>query len=289
MSRFVYVNGRNVPYADACIHVEDRGNQFGDAVYEVCEVRARRLIDETRHLDRLSRSLGELLMPAPMSRPSWQRVLREVIRRNRIIDGSLYIQVSRGARPRDFLFAANGEVAPTVIVIARQHNRQTMDERAEQGIAVISLPDNRWERCDIKTVMLLPSSLAKEAAKAAGAKEAWLLDDSGHVTEGASSNAWIVTAQGVLITRAADRAILRGVTRMTLIDLLRREGIAFEERAFTIDEAKRAREAFITSAGNIVMPVVRIDGTAIGNGSPGSLSLRLRAAFHSAAEGGSSP
>ncbi len=284
MSRYVYVNGRNVPYAEASVHAEDRGNQFGDAIYEVCEVLGGRLIDETRHLDRLDRSLRELKIEAPMTRPSWNRVLREVIRRNRLTDGSLYLQVSRGARPREFLFAPEGSVSPTVIVIARGHDRAANEARAEAGIAVISVPDNRWDRCDIKTVMLLPASMAKEKAKAVGAKEAWLVDETGKVTEGASSNAWIITNDGRLVTRAPSNEILRGVTRTTLIDLLKREGLTLEERAFTIDEAKSAREAFITSAGSIVMPVVRIDGQSIGNGAPGILSMQLRAAFHEVAE-----
>ena len=284
MSRYVYVNGRHVPYAEASVHAEDRGNQFGDAIYEVCEVLGGRLIDETRHLDRLDRSLRELKISAPMSRPSWNRVMREVIRRNRLTDGSLYIQVSRGARPREFLFAPEGTMTPTVIVIARGHDRAANDERAEAGIGVISHPDNRWDRCDIKTVMLLPASLAKEKAKASGAKEAWLVDEAGKVTEGASSNAWIVTVDGKLVTRAPSNEILRGCTRMTLIELLKREGLTLEERAFTIEEAKAAREAFITSAGSIVMPVVQIDGQPVGNGAPGILSLRLRAGFHEVAE-----
>lgn len=284
MSRYVYVNGRNLPYAEATIHAEDRGNQFGDAIYEVCEVLGGRLIDETRHLDRLDRSLRELQLPAPMTRPSWNRVLREVIRRNRLVDGSLYIQVSRGARPREFLFAPEGTVEPTVIVIARAHDRAANEAKAEHGIGVISMPDNRWSRCDIKTVMLLPASMAKEKAKASGAKEAWLVDETGKVTEGASSNAWIVTKDGKLVTRPVSNDILRGVTRTTLIDLLKREGLALEERAFTIEEAKAAREAFITSASSIVMPVVSIDGQAVGNGSPGMLSMRLRTAFHEVAE-----
>ena len=284
MSRYIYVSGRYVPYADANVHVEDRGYQFGDAIYEVCEVRAGRLVDETRHLDRLDRSLRELAMTPPLSRPSWQRVLRETIRRNRLIDGSVYIQVSRGARPREFLFAPEGTVAPTVVVIARSHDLASLEARAAAGIAIKTMPDNRWARCDIKTVMLLPSSMAKEAARSSGAKEAWFVDVSGHVTEGASSNAWIVTRGGRLVTRPAGTDILRGVTRTTLIDLLTREGLEFEERAFTIAEAQAAREAFITSAGNIVMPVVRIDDAPIGNGAPGLLTLKLRAAFHEIAE-----
>ena len=284
MSRYVYVNGRYAPYAEAQVHVEDRGFQFGDAIYEVCEVKGGRLIDETRHLDRLDRSLRELFMPAPLTRPSWQRILRETIRRNRVTDGSVYIQVSRGARPREFLFAPRDTIQPTVVVIARGHDLAAMEAKAEQGISVKTMPDPRWERCDIKTVMLLPASLAKEAAKAEGAKEAWFFDTENRVTEGASSNAWIVTAEGRLVTRPAGNEILRGVTRMTLIDLLKREGVEFEERAFTVAEAKAAREAFITSASNIVMPVVRIDGQVIGNGAPGMLSLRLREKFHEVAE-----
>ena len=284
MSRYIYVDGRYVPYASASVHVEDRGYQFGDAIYEVCEVRDQRLVDETRHLDRLDRSLRELSMVAPLSRPSWQRILRETIRCNRLIDGSVYIQVSRGARPRDFLFAPEGEVDPTVVVIARSHDLTSMELRASAGIAIKTMPDNRWERCDIKTVMLLPSSLAKVAAHAAGAKEAWFVDTTGHVTEGASSNAWIINADGHLITRPASADILRGVTRTTLIDLIAREGLVLEERAFTVAEAKVAREAFITSAGNIVMPVVRVDDAPIGNGAPGILTLKLRSAFHEIAE-----
>ncbi len=284
MSRYVYVNGLHLPYAQAQVHAEDRGFQFGDAVYEVCEVNGGRLIDETRHLDRLDRSLRELRIAAPMGRPAWNRVLRETIRRNRLIDGSVYIQVSRGSRPRDFLLAPPERASPTCIVVARSGNPANLDARAAEGIGVKTVPDNRWDRCDIKTVMLLPASLAKQAAHAEGAKEAWFVDATGRVTEGASSNAWIVDREGRLITRPAGNEILCGVTRNTLIDLIAREGLLLEERAFTVVEAKAAREAFITSAGNTVMPVVRIDGHQIGNGAPGLLSLRLRSAFHDVAE-----
>jgi D-alanine transaminase len=283
MSRIIYCNGRYVPYGEAMIHAEDRGFQFGDAIYEVCEVMDGRLVDETRHMDRLERSLNELKMPQPMSRAAWSRVLRETIRRNRLDYGSVYLQVSRGAAPRDFLFPAKG-TPNSVVVIARSGDRAASDERAAKGIAVKTVPDNRWERCDIKTVMLLPASLAKEAAKAEGAKEAWFVDTHGQVTEGASSNAWIVDKDGTLVTRPITNEILRGVTRTTLIDVLANEGVRFEERAFTVAEAQKAREAFITSAGNIVMPVTSIDGVSIGNGAPGLLSVKLRAAFHKIAE-----
>jgi len=286
VSRIVYLNGRYVPYAQAHIHAEDRGFQFGEAIYEVCEVVQGRLIDETRHLDRFDRSLRELGIAAPMSRPAWKRVLRETIRRNRLVDGSVYLQVSRGSAPRDFVFASETSNGPTVVVIARTANRVNLEARAAEGIAVKTMPDIRWQRCDIKTVMLLPASLAKEAARAEGAREAWFVDASGHVTEGASSNAWIVDREGRLVTRPAGNDILRGVTRTTLIDLIAREGLVLDERVFTVAEAKAAREAFITSAGGTVMPVVRIDGSPVGNGAPGLLSLRLRAAFHEIAERG---
>lgn len=283
MTRVVYVNGSYLPYAQAGVHAEDRGFQFADAVYEVIEVKAGRLVDETRHMARLVRSLGELAIPSPMTLAAWSRVLRETIRRNRVATGSLYLQVSRGARPRDFLFPGPG-VAPTVVCLARTAKPGRMDRQAETGIGIKTMPDLRWGRCDIKTVMLLPSALAKEAAKAAGAKEAWLVDEQGFVTEGASSNAWIVDRDGCLITRKADASILPGVTRLTVMDLLAREGLKLVERPFTVAEAKAAREAFITSATNHVMPVVSIDGSPIGNGAPGLLTLKLRASYYDGAE-----
>ena len=283
MTRIVYVNGQYLPYAQARVHAEDRGFQFGDAVYEVCEVRSGRLVDETRHMARLARSLGELGIGEPMSARAWGRVLRETVRRNRVGDGFVYLQVSRGARPRDFLFPPD-RVPPTVVCLARNSSAARWEAAAETGIGIKTMPDIRWGRCDIKTVMLLPASLAKEAARKEGAAEAWFVDAQGYVTEGGSSNAWIVDRDGRLVTRQVDNAILRGVTRTTLIDLLKRENIELVERPFTVEEAKAAREAFITSATNIVMPVVKIDGKPVGNGAPGLLSLRLRSEFHSAAE-----
>jgi D-alanine transaminase len=279
MTRIVYVNGRYLPYAQAAVHAEDRGFQFADAVYEVCEVKGSRLVDETRHMGRLARSLSELSMPQPMSPGAWSRVLRETIRRNRVRDGLVYLQVSRGAGPRNFLFPPAG-TNPTVVCLARS----VAPVQQEAGIAVKTMPDPRWHRCDIKTVMLLPAALAKEAARAEGAKEAWFVDADGFVTEGASSNAWIVDSHGRLITRPTDNRILKGITRTTLIDVLRKEGVELVERAFTVEEARAAREAFITSATNIVMPVVVIDGQPVGNGAPGLLSQRLRTEFHDSAE-----
>jgi len=283
MTRVIYVNGRYLPYAQARVHAEDRGFQFADAVYEVCEVKAGRLVDETRHMRRLARSLEELKIAAPMTPAAWSQVLRETIRRNRVKHGLVYLQVSRGAGRRDFHFPP-AQVPPTVVCLARAMPPAKTEAAAAIGIGVKTVPDIRWGRCDIKTVMLLPAALAKQAALAEDAKEAWLVDAAGYITEGASSNAWIVDKQGRLITRQIDNAILRGVTRTTLLDVLERQGLEVVERPFTVAEAKAAREAFVTSATNVVMPVVRIDGQAIGNGVPGLLTLKLRADFHASAE-----
>jgi D-alanine transaminase len=283
MTRIIYVNGRYLPYDDAMVHAEDRGFQFADAIYEVCEVMGGRLVDERRHLQRLARSLAELEMPVPMATAALSRVIRETIRRNRVRTGMVYLQISRGARRRDFLFPP-ARVKPTVVCLARSVSPAKVEAAAQLGIAVKTMPDTRWARCDIKTVMLLPASLAKEAAAKVGATEAWFVDADGYVTEGASSNAWIVDRDGRLITRQVDHAILRGVTRTSLFDLVQREKIDFQERPFTVEEAKNAREAFITSATNLVMPVVRVDGHVIGNGAPGILTLKLRSEYHCVAE-----
>ncbi|HVY43450.1 MAG TPA: D-amino-acid transaminase [Hyphomicrobiaceae bacterium] len=283
MTRIIYVNGRYMPYAEASVHPEDRGYQFGDAVYEVCEVRGGRLVDERRHMERLKRSLAELGMPEPMAPGAWARVMRETIRRNRVTNGLVYLQVSRGAHPREFVFPPPG-TPQTVVCLARNAAKGKAEAAAAKGIAIKTVPDIRWGRCDIKTVMLLPASLAKQAARNEGANDAWFVDEEGYVTEGASSNAWIVDKSGQLITRSADHAILRGITRTTLIDLLAREGLKLVERRFTVEEAKAAREAFLTSATSIVMPVVAIDGQPIGNGAPGLLTLKLREHYHDQAE-----
>ncbi|MGQ4272867.1 D-amino-acid transaminase [Terrihabitans sp. B22-R8] len=283
MSRIVYVNGRYVPYADAAVHVEDRGFQFADSVYEVCEVRHGRIIDETRHLARLKRSLDELQMAAPMSDHGMRIVISETLRRNRVREGTVYIQVSRGACRRDFIFPTE-PLAPTLVVIARQIDPSKAQSTSEAGIGITTVPESRWERVDIKTTGLLPNVLAKMRAKAQGAKEAWFVDRDGYVTEGGSSNAWIITSDGRLVTRPAESGILRGITRTTLMDLIRQEGLQMEERPFAIEEAKSAQEAFVTSATNILMPVVTIDGMPVGSGKPGPIVTRLRAKFHDAAE-----
>jgi D-alanine transaminase len=283
MTRVVYVNGQYLPYAQAGVHVEDRGFQFADSIYEVCEIHSGRLVDEPRHMEWLERSLGELAIPMPMSRVALGQIMRQIVRRNRVTTGLLYLQVSRGSAPRDFSIPPGG-LTPTLVCLARRLDGEKREARANAGISVSTMPDIRWGRCDIKTVMLLPAVLAKAAAARDGAYEAWLVDAEGFVTEGASSNAWIVDKTGTLITRPTGNAILPGVTRRTLLDLLIRENVPYSERAFRVDEARNAREAFITSASGTVMPVVAIDGAAIGNGHPGELTLRLRSKFHQAAK-----
>lgn len=282
MTRVVYVNGRYRRYADAFVHAEDRGFQFADAIYEVIEVRGGGLVDRDRHMARLRRSLGEISMTMPMSEVALDHVLRETIRRNRVRDGLVYLQVSRGARARDFALPPAG-TPPTVVCLARAVPPERFATQAAKGISVVTQADIRWGRSDIKTVMLLPAVLAKDAARRLGAKEAWLVDADGYVTEGASSNAWLVLADRTLVTRQLSTAILPGVTRATLIDAIAREGLKLEQRAFTPAEAKAAREAFVTSATNTVMPVVAIDGQAIGGGRPGEVTMRLRKVFHDVA------
>lgn len=283
MSRIAYVNGRYLPFRDAKVHVEDRGFQFADAVYEVCEVRGGRLIDERRHLARLERSLGELRMSLPMSPRALGVVLRELVVRNRIDYGLVYLQITRGEARRDFAFPSP-PVPPTVVATARALDLARREALAAKGIAVVSVPDNRWARVDIKTVGLLPSVLARQAALDQGARDAWFIDQAGNVTEASSANAWIVLADGTLVTRHADHAILRGITRTVTLDVVKAQGCTVEERAFTLQEAYAAREAFETSATQIVMPVVSIDGRTIGDGKPGPLAKALRTAFHRFAE-----
>jgi D-alanine transaminase len=283
MSRIAYVNGRYLPLRDAKVHVEDRGYQFGDGVYEVCEVRDGRLIDERRHLERLQRSLSELRIRLPISLRALDVVLHETVRRNRIGYGIVYLQITRGVARRDHAFPTV-PVEPCVVVTARPLSRARNEALAEKGIAVVSVPDNRWGRVDIKTIGLLPNVLARQAAIEQGARDAWFVDRDGAVTEAASANAWIVTAAGTVVTRPADHAILRGITRTVLLDVIKAQGLKLEERAFTLKEAYAAREAFITSASQIVLPVVRIDDHAIGNGAPGLLATALRREFHRFAE-----
>ncbi|MEJ0012836.1 MAG: D-amino-acid transaminase [Bauldia sp.] len=276
MSRVAYVNGRYVPHGMAAVHIEDRGYQLADGVYEVCEVRGGRLIDEARHMARLARSLGELRITAPVGPAALGVILREVVRRNRVAEGLAYVQLTRGVAPRDHGFPAK-PVRAALVVTARTISLAARDARAAKGVAVITTPETRWARVDIKTIGLTANVLAKQAAHEAGAFEAWFVDRDGFVTEGSSSNAWIVTKQGAVVTRPADTAILRGVTRSLLIDILKREKLTFEERPFSVKEALIAREAFLTSATTAATPIVAIDGKAVGDGKPGPVATALRA------------
>jgi D-alanine transaminase len=283
MSRIAYVNGRYLPQRAATVHIEDRGYQFSDGVYEVCEVRGGCVIDQRRHLARLKRSLGELDIALPMSETALGIIMRECMRRNRVHNGIIYLQITRGVARRDHAFPPPG-THPSVVVTARNIDFADNERAAAEGLAVITVPDNRWQRVDIKSISLLPNVLAKQAARERGAKEAWFIDGKGQVTEGSSSNAWIVTKGGKVVTRPADNGILRGITRSVLIEVIKAQGLELEERPFTVEEAQGAREAFLTSASQIVMPVVRIDDRPVGNGAPGSVATALRAEFHRHAE-----
>jgi D-alanine transaminase len=230
VGRIAYVNGRYLPQAGAMVHIEDRGYQFGDGVYEVCEIRRGALIDEARHMERLRRSLDELAIAAPLAPGALALVIRQIIARNKIADGYLYLQVTRGVAPRDHSFPAK-PVRPSLVITARAIDPARGEALAAKGVAVVSMPDLRWKRVDIKTIGLLPNVLARQAAKEKGAYEAWLIDADGMVTEGAASNAWIVGHDGVIVTRHIDNAILRGVTRTTLLDLIAADGFRPKTRA----------------------------------------------------------
>ena len=282
MGRVAYVNGRFAPHAEASVHIEDRGYQLADGVYEVWAVFGGRLADAEGHYTRLERSLGELRIDMPMSRKALALVLRETVRRNRVSDGLVYLQVTRGVAPRDHAFPGR-PVRPSMVVTAKSVDMAAAEAKAGKGIGVITTPETRWARCDIKTIALLPNVLAKQAARERGAGEAWFVDELGLVTEGASSNAWIVDAEGVLRTRDLNANILRGVTRKSLMELIAREGLQVSERPFSVEEARQAREAFITGAGSLVTPVVSIDGALLGDGRPGPVALRLRASYLSEA------
>ena len=273
--RIAYVNGRYLPFAQAGVHIEDRALQLGDGIYEVANVIGGRMLDEEPHLDRMERSLRELGMAMPMSRAALKLVMREMVARNRIANGFLYIQVTRGAVRRDHIPPADGP-RPTLIMTMRTQDLAALNQRLEKGIAVSTQADIRWGRCDIKTVQLLPNLLAKQAARKAGAFEAWLVDDEGYVTEGSSTNAWIVDRQGTVITRDLSNAILPGVTRRIILEAIADAQLKVVERKFTVAEALAASEAFLSSATGAAVPVVAIDGQTVGNGAPGALTRRIR-------------
>jgi len=283
MSRIAYVNGAYVPHSEAAVHVEDRGYQFADGVYEVCEVRHGVIVDLTRHLDRLGRSLSELRIDWPMDRRALSHVIRQVLRKNRVKNGLFYLQVTRGVAKRDHVFPAAG-TKPSIVITAKNTSPAVIAAKNANGIKVITVPENRWDRVDIKTVGLLPNALARQAAKEQGAQEAIFVDHDGTVKEGAATNVWIVDQDGTLLTRPAEHGILRGITRTTLMDIAAKLGIRIREEGFSVEKMKGAREVFITAATSICFPVVQIDDQTVANGHPGSMSQKIREAFFDIAE-----
>lgn len=283
MPRHAYVNGRFVPHAQAGVHIEDRGFQFADGVYEVVTVLDGRLADEAGHVDRLGRSLGELGIAWPVSPRVLGLLMRELVRRNGVRDGIVYVQVTRGVAPRDFRFPVAAK--PSLVMTTRALASFGKPEQVERGVPVVTIPDIRWLRRDIKSIALLPQVLGKQRAAEAGAYEGWQVAEDGTVTEGCSSNAWIVTREGTLVTRPASTMILNGITRQSVLALARRGGVPVEERPFTVEEALRAAEAFMSAASAFVLPITSIDGAPVGDGRPGPVTLRLRQAYVDYARG----
>ncbi|MFL5238810.1 MAG: D-amino-acid transaminase [Rhizomicrobium sp.] len=283
MGRVAYVNGRYLPHSDAAVHIEDRGLQFADAIYEVVGVVDGSFLDEEEHLDRLERSVGEIGMAMPMDRAALKLITREMARRNRVRDGLIYFQMTRGAVRRDHA-VSDSPPRPTLIITARNLDPLQTAQRRQNGIAVITRPDERWGRCDIKSTALLPNILAKTAARKAGAFEAWLVDAEGYVTEGASTSAWIVTPEGRVVTRDLSNAILPGVTRRIILQAAAEGQVPVEERKFTLDEALAASEAFLTAATLGATAVVAIDGRKIGDGKPGPVTRRIQELYALAAK-----
>jgi D-alanine transaminase len=272
MSRIAFVNGSFVPYEEARIPIMDRGFLFADGIYEVSAVLNSRLVDNDAHLARLDRSLKEIRIANPYSAQEWTRLEEELVRRNGLVEGVVYMEVTRGAAERDFAFPK--DTKPTVVMFTQVKNISRAPA-AETGVAVVTVEDLRWKRRDIKSVALLAQVLAKQAAAEAGVAEAWMVED-GHVTEGSSSTAFIITKDGRIVTRPLSNAVLPGITRLSVMRLAGEHGLAIEERLFTLEEAHEAAEAFLTSASSFVMPVVRIDGKPVGAGEPGVLTRRLR-------------
>lgn len=276
MPRLAYVNGQYLPHDHAAVSIEDRGFQFADGIYEVVAVVAGEIVDLAPHMKRLQNSLDSLGIPLPLSQTSLQLIMRQLVRRNRLNYGILYMQISRGVAPREHAYDEN--LRPTIVMTCRSLPVSKTIAAIQNGITVKTFSEERWARPDIKTISLLPNVLAKQAARLAGDFEAWFVDAEGHVTEGASTNAWIVTKDGCLKTRPLSNAILPGVVRGIMVDTAQNLGLSIEEDAFTVKDAKDAREAFITSTGGVI-PVVAVDGTPVGNGSPGETTLKLVAAF----------
>jgi D-alanine transaminase len=272
MSRIVYVNGSYVPEADAKVSVFDRAFLFGDAVYEVTAVLDRLLVDFAAHLSRLDRSLAEIALAAPLSHDDLRELHRTLIERNNLDEGIVYLQISRGAAERDFAYP--DDATPTVVAFT-QSRPLIANPYTATGVKVITIPDLRWKRRDIKSTSMLAQAMGKQAAKLKGAYEAWMVED-GCVTEGTSSSAFILDDAGVIRTQPLGHHILPGVTRRAVLKLAETRGVSLDERPFTVAEALRAREAFMTAASAFVLPVVEIDGVAIGDGHPGPVARAFR-------------
>ncbi|NQV57228.1 MAG: D-amino-acid transaminase [Rhodospirillales bacterium] len=282
-----YVNGRYVLHDSAAVHIEDRGYQFADGVYEVIAIYGGGIVDEKPHMERFFRSLGELNIPPPASARTIAIILREILRRNRITDGALYLQVTRGVAPRNH--AHPPDMKPALVVTGRAV-RWPQSFAAVQPIAIVGVADERWTRADIKSVSLLPNILARMSADRTGADDAWMIDGAGYVTEGSSSNAWIVSNGDEIITRQLGHSILAGITRQAILKHFG-DALKFTERAFTLEEAKGAAEAFQTSTTALVKPVVKIDGSPIGDGKPGGVTKKVFEAYltHFAAHASAAP
>ena len=276
MARIAYVNGRYRPLQGEAVAVEDRGYQFADGVYEVIKVLGGRLCDFERHLDRLQRSLAAVEIPEPMPRRALVSVIEETLRRNRLASALVYLQITRGVAPRNHVFPKRAR--PSLVVTVRRPVFPGARER-EEGVGVITQPDLRWGRCDIKSISLLPNVLARQSAAAAGCREAWLIDRDGMVTEGSASNAYIVDGAGRLITHPLGERILGGVTRSVVLEFARDEGIEVVEQPFSLDEALQAREAALSSTSSWLLPVTSIDGRTISNGMPGHVVRLLMARY----------
>lgn len=273
MSRIVFVNGEFVPLEDAKVSIMDRGFLFADGIYEVAAVLEGKLVDYEGHMARLDRSLGLIDIANPYSADTWLGHQQELIRLNAVKEGLVYMEVTRGVFERDFPYPPEG--TPPTIVMFTQPKRITDSPAAETGVKVISVPDLRWKRRDIKSVALLAQVLAKQAAAKAGVGEAWMVED-GFVTEGGSSTAFIITKDKRIVTRPLSQAILPGITRKSVMRLAEENGLTVDERLFSLEEAHDAAEAFLTSASSFVMPVVAIDDRPIADGKPGEMSRRLR-------------
>ena len=273
MPRTIYINGEFLPEEKAKISVFDRGFLFADAAYEVFPVIGGGIVDAHAHLERMARSLSEMKIPSHYSPHEYLPVIKSLVRNNKLSEGLIYMQVTRGVDDRSFDFPVNSD--PSVVMFTQKKN--VIDNpKADTGITVVTVPDIRWQRCDIKSVALLPACLAKSQATSQGADDAWMFDSDNNITEGSSNNTYIITPQGKLITRHLSNAILSGITRISVLELISQTDLELEQRPFSIEEAQNAMEAYSTSASSLVMPVVSINGKKIGDGRPGPITTKLR-------------